>query len=49
MKTHRWKSTARSWAGVIAAFLVVAAAVWLLAVHIHARYVTPRDKVTVDT
>ncbi len=48
MKASRWQLVARSWVGIIAALIAIVAAVWLLSVYLHARYVTPIDKATVD-
>ena len=48
MKNASWKSIARSWVGIVAACVAVVAAVWLLSVHIHARFVTPVEKAYVD-
>jgi len=49
MKEGRWRLIARSWAGIVAAFIALAAAVWLLSVYIHARRVTPVEKALVDS
>ena len=48
MKNAGWKSIARSWVGLSAACIAIAAAVWLLSAHIHARFVIPADKAYVD-
>jgi polyferredoxin len=44
-----WKSVARTWTGILAAFVVLFSAIWLLTVSIHAQYVLPKEKVLVDT
>jgi ferredoxin len=49
MKTRHWKSIVRSWAGILAAFTAMVAAVWLLSVHIHARRVLPVEKGLIDS
>lgn len=48
MNNSRWKSIARSWMGLAAAGIAVAAAVVLLSVHIHARLLAPAEKAYVD-
>ena len=49
MKTSRWKSLARSWAGILAALIALIAAVWLLSMHIHTRRILPVEKALVDS
>ena len=44
-----WKSMARTWIGIVAAFAAAIAAVWLLSVYIHARRVDPVEKALVDS
>jgi NADH-quinone oxidoreductase subunit F len=49
MKNARWKSIVRAWTGIAAAIVVALTSAWLISVYIHARYVTPRDKVIIES
>lgn len=48
MKKDRWKLTIRSWAGILAGCLAIAAATWLLSVYIHARIVDPENAAQIE-
>jgi len=48
MTTRHWQPITRSWTGILSLMLTLAAAVWLVSVYVQARYVTPRDKATVE-
>ncbi len=48
MKSGRWKSRARSWTGIVALSIAMAAGLLLLAVYVHALRVTPVEKALVD-
>jgi NADH-quinone oxidoreductase subunit F len=45
----KWQALARSWTGLLAAALAVAAGVWLLSVYVQAVRVTPVEKALVDS
>ena len=49
MRSGSRNSKLRSWTGILAAFLAVASAAWLLSEYIHARRITPVDKAIVDS
>jgi len=48
MKSGRWKSRARSWTGIVALSIAMAAGLLLLAAYVHALRVTPVEKALVD-
>jgi NADH-quinone oxidoreductase subunit F len=48
MKYAGWKSIIRSWIGLAAVCIALVAAVWLLSVHIRARFHDPTDKAYVE-
>ncbi len=49
MKRGRWISIVRSWTGIVAAFIALVAALWLLSVYINARRIDPVDKALVES
>jgi polyferredoxin len=44
-----WEAVARTWAGVIAALLVLTSAAWLLATYVHAQRIYPAEKALVES
>ncbi len=40
---HPWEAVARTWTGIVAGFVVVMAASWLLATYIHFQWVEPAE------
>ena len=49
MTREGWRVIGRRYLGPVAAGLAVCSAVWLLAFYVHAQFVTPREKVLVDS
>ena len=49
MTRHEWSTFGRRYLGPVAAGLAVCSALWLLAFYAHAQFVTPREKVLVDS
>jgi polyferredoxin len=46
---RKWVSITRTWIGIVALFVMTISLVWLLATYVHARRITPANKVLVES